>query len=185
MRVHVLRTFVTHLLVHIHQKKEITLEIAAKSASVLKRVLTCWQILCKSTMKCFKITLFFKVFFSVATGATIISANIWSPDEKFGLNWRPCVSPLISTGISSSLLESNLMETVKPNLILNRWWRAYLMYRSSCVGPHFSINVMHWLLPIFCAASWGKHSRKCKDFASYLKVGRPHPPSPPPMFLRV
>ena len=33
MRVHVLRTFVTHLLVHMHQKEKITLEIAAKIAS--------------------------------------------------------------------------------------------------------------------------------------------------------
>jgi hypothetical protein len=30
MKVHVLRTFVTHLLVHMHQKKKIALEIAAK-----------------------------------------------------------------------------------------------------------------------------------------------------------
>jgi hypothetical protein len=34
MRVHVLRPFVTHLLVHMHQKKKITLEIAAKIAGV-------------------------------------------------------------------------------------------------------------------------------------------------------
>ena len=34
MRVHVLRTFVTHLLVHMHQKEKIALEIAAKIASV-------------------------------------------------------------------------------------------------------------------------------------------------------
>jgi hypothetical protein len=33
MRVHTLRTFITHVLVHIHQKK-IALDIAAKSASV-------------------------------------------------------------------------------------------------------------------------------------------------------
>jgi hypothetical protein len=34
MRVHVLRTFITHPLVHIHQKEKIALEIAAKVASV-------------------------------------------------------------------------------------------------------------------------------------------------------
>jgi hypothetical protein len=34
MRVHVLRTFVTHLLVHMHQKESIALEIVAKIASV-------------------------------------------------------------------------------------------------------------------------------------------------------
>jgi hypothetical protein len=34
MRVLVLRTFVTHLLVHVHQKEKIALEIAAKIASV-------------------------------------------------------------------------------------------------------------------------------------------------------
>jgi hypothetical protein len=34
MRVHILRTFVTHLLVHIHQKKKVALEIAEKIASV-------------------------------------------------------------------------------------------------------------------------------------------------------
>jgi hypothetical protein len=34
MREHVLRTFVTHLLVHIHQKKKIALEILAKMVSV-------------------------------------------------------------------------------------------------------------------------------------------------------
>ena len=34
MRVHILRTFVTHLLVHMHQKEKIALEIAAKIASV-------------------------------------------------------------------------------------------------------------------------------------------------------
>ena len=34
MRVDVLRTFITHLLVHIHQKEKIVLEIAAKIASV-------------------------------------------------------------------------------------------------------------------------------------------------------
>jgi hypothetical protein len=34
MRVYVLRTFVTHLLVHMHQKEKIALEIAAKIASV-------------------------------------------------------------------------------------------------------------------------------------------------------
>jgi hypothetical protein len=50
MRVHVLRTFVTHLLVHIHQKEKIALAIAAKIASVnqwCKRaleVLTCCHI---------------------------------------------------------------------------------------------------------------------------------------------
>jgi hypothetical protein len=32
--IHILRTFVTHLLVHMHQKKKIALEIAAKIASV-------------------------------------------------------------------------------------------------------------------------------------------------------
>ena len=39
MWVHVLRTFVTHLLVHMHQKEKIAQEIAAKIASVnvLKR----------------------------------------------------------------------------------------------------------------------------------------------------
>jgi hypothetical protein len=42
MRVHILRTFVTHLLVHMHQKEEIALEIAAKIASV-KRALTQFQ----------------------------------------------------------------------------------------------------------------------------------------------
>ena len=31
--IHILRTFVTHLLVHIHQKTKIALEIAAKIAS--------------------------------------------------------------------------------------------------------------------------------------------------------
>jgi hypothetical protein len=34
MREHVLRTFVTHLLVHMHQKEKIALEIAAKIAIV-------------------------------------------------------------------------------------------------------------------------------------------------------
>jgi hypothetical protein len=34
MKEHVLRTFITHLLVLIHQKKKIALEIAAKIASV-------------------------------------------------------------------------------------------------------------------------------------------------------
>jgi hypothetical protein len=34
MRVHVLRTFVTYLLVHMHQKKKIALEVAAKIASL-------------------------------------------------------------------------------------------------------------------------------------------------------
>jgi hypothetical protein len=34
MRVHILRTFITHLLVHIHQKKKTALEIAEKNASV-------------------------------------------------------------------------------------------------------------------------------------------------------
>ena len=34
MRVHVLQTFVTHLLVRMHQKEEIALEIAAKIESV-------------------------------------------------------------------------------------------------------------------------------------------------------
>jgi hypothetical protein len=34
MRVHVLRTFATHLLVHIRQKEEIAVEIAVKIASV-------------------------------------------------------------------------------------------------------------------------------------------------------
>ena len=34
MRVHILRTFVTHLLVHMHQKEKIALEIAAKIARV-------------------------------------------------------------------------------------------------------------------------------------------------------
>jgi hypothetical protein len=33
MRVHVFRTFVTHLLVHIHQKEKIALEIKEKIAS--------------------------------------------------------------------------------------------------------------------------------------------------------
>jgi hypothetical protein len=34
MRVHVLRTFIAHLLVHIHQKKKIAVEMAEKIASV-------------------------------------------------------------------------------------------------------------------------------------------------------
>ena len=34
MRINILRTFITRLLVHIHQKKKIALEIAAKIASV-------------------------------------------------------------------------------------------------------------------------------------------------------
>jgi hypothetical protein len=34
IRVHVLQTFVTHLLVHMHQKEKIALEIVAKIASV-------------------------------------------------------------------------------------------------------------------------------------------------------
>jgi hypothetical protein len=34
MRVHVLRTFITHPLVHMHQKEKIALDIAAKFASV-------------------------------------------------------------------------------------------------------------------------------------------------------
>ena len=34
MREHVIRTFVTHVLVHMHQKEKIALEIAAKIASV-------------------------------------------------------------------------------------------------------------------------------------------------------
>ena len=49
MRVHILRTFIAHPLVHIHQKKKIALEIAAKLASKCKRALTtaspssfCW-----------------------------------------------------------------------------------------------------------------------------------------------
>ena len=40
MRIHILRTFITHLLIHIHQKKNIALEIAAKIASV-NRPLEC------------------------------------------------------------------------------------------------------------------------------------------------
>ena len=39
MRVHILRTFVTHLLVHMHQKEKIALEIAAKIARVSTFVL--------------------------------------------------------------------------------------------------------------------------------------------------
>ena len=34
MRGHILRTFITYLLVHMHQKKKTALEIAAKVASV-------------------------------------------------------------------------------------------------------------------------------------------------------
>jgi hypothetical protein len=34
MRVHVLQTFVTHPLVHMHQEEKIALEIASKFASV-------------------------------------------------------------------------------------------------------------------------------------------------------
>ena len=34
MRVHVLQTFITHLLVHMHQKEKIALEIVARIASV-------------------------------------------------------------------------------------------------------------------------------------------------------
>ena len=34
MGVHILRTFIAHLLVHIHQKNKIALEITAKIASV-------------------------------------------------------------------------------------------------------------------------------------------------------
>ena len=34
MGVHILRIFIVHLLVHMHQKKKIALEIAAKIASV-------------------------------------------------------------------------------------------------------------------------------------------------------
>jgi hypothetical protein len=34
MRVHILRTLITHLLVHMHQKKKIALKIAAKIAKV-------------------------------------------------------------------------------------------------------------------------------------------------------
>jgi hypothetical protein len=34
MRIHILRTFVTHLLIHMHQKEKIALELAAKIASV-------------------------------------------------------------------------------------------------------------------------------------------------------
>ena len=34
MRVNILRTFITHVLVHMHQKEKIALEIAAKIASV-------------------------------------------------------------------------------------------------------------------------------------------------------
>ena len=33
-RVHILRIFITHPLIHMHQKKKIALEIAAKIASV-------------------------------------------------------------------------------------------------------------------------------------------------------
>jgi hypothetical protein len=40
MKVHKLRSFITHLLVHIHQKKKIVLEIAAKICKC-KRVFTC------------------------------------------------------------------------------------------------------------------------------------------------
>ena len=36
IRVHVLPTFVTHPLVHMHQKEKIALELAAKIASVNK-----------------------------------------------------------------------------------------------------------------------------------------------------
>ena len=39
MRVHILRTFVTHLLVHMCQKKKIALEIAAQIARVSTFVL--------------------------------------------------------------------------------------------------------------------------------------------------
>ena len=42
MRVHVLRTFITHLLVHMHQKEKIALEIAVKIASVNGSLL-CFQ----------------------------------------------------------------------------------------------------------------------------------------------
>ena len=34
MRVHILTTFMTHMLIHIHRKKKISLEIAAEFASV-------------------------------------------------------------------------------------------------------------------------------------------------------
>ena len=37
--IHILRTFVTHLLVHMHQKEKIALEIAAKIARVSTFVL--------------------------------------------------------------------------------------------------------------------------------------------------
>jgi hypothetical protein len=40
MRVHILRTFITHLLVRIHQKKKVALEIAAKIASACKPAFT-------------------------------------------------------------------------------------------------------------------------------------------------
>ena len=41
MREHVLRTFVTPLLVHMHQKEKIALEIAAKIASINGLVMQC------------------------------------------------------------------------------------------------------------------------------------------------
>ena len=40
MRVHILRAFIIYPLVHIHQKKKIALEIAAKTASVNKPLIT-------------------------------------------------------------------------------------------------------------------------------------------------
>jgi hypothetical protein len=48
MKIHILRTFITHLLVHIHQKKKIEPKIAAKIASVngplvYTRQTYCWK----------------------------------------------------------------------------------------------------------------------------------------------
>ena len=44
MRAHILRTFITHLLIHMHQKKKIALEIATKLASVNEPCELCIQI---------------------------------------------------------------------------------------------------------------------------------------------
>ena len=45
MRVHILRTFITHLLIHIHQKKKIALEFAAKREYISKNKVTLVQCL--------------------------------------------------------------------------------------------------------------------------------------------
>jgi hypothetical protein len=151
MKVHVLRRFITHLLVHIHQKTKFALEIAAKFANLSDMLpVPCVGRWVFARLGCFLITVRTKI-------KTLIYCTLWGALSRFAVSRYRVLATVKNSALNAVFpitLRSQFPNLGQPK----NSYRNSIIFSTSDNRPVPYISLIIWIL---FNLSWELSDSKC------------------------